>query len=158
MADAPATARDAPGALPASVLFVCTHNSIRSPMAEAMLKHLHGRRVFVDSVGVRPGELDPFAVVVMEEIGIDLARHRPKTLADLEDESFDLILTLSPEAHHRAVEMTRTMACDVDYWPTLDPTVIEGSRDVRLDAFRQVRDALFERIKRRFPPSIAPLV
>ncbi len=137
---------------PTSVLFACTQNAIRSPMAEAILKHFQGHRVFVDSAGVRSGELDPFAVSVMEELGIDLSRHRPKSFDDLEDDSFDLVVTLSPEAHHRAIEMTRTTAFDVEFWNTFDPTLIEGNRDTRLDAFRQVRDVLLQRIKERFPP------
>ena len=143
---------------PTSVLFVCTQNSIRSPMAESMLKHLQGHRIFVDSVGVRQGELDPFAVAAMAELGIDLSRHRSKTFEDLEDDSFDLVVTLSPEAHHRAIEMTRTMACDVEFWNTLDPTIVEGNRDTRMEAFRQVRDGLFEQIKERFPPTSGPSV
>jgi len=137
--------------LPGAVLFACTMNAQRSPMAEAILKHLHGRRVFVDSVGVHRGELDPFAVEVMEEIGIPIAGHRPKSFDDLQDSSFDVIVTLSPEAQHRAVEMTRTMACEVEFWPTLDAAIIEGSRDVRLEAYRQVRDQLMQRILERFP-------
>lgn len=141
---------------PTSVLFACTQNSIRSPMAEAILKHFQGHRIFVDSAGVRIGELDPFAVVVMEESGIDLSRHRPKAFDDLEDDSFDLVVTLSPEAHHRAIEMTRTTAFDVEFWNTFDPTLIEGNRDTRLQAFRQVRDALMQRIQDRFPPEQGP--
>lgn len=119
-------------------------------MAEGLLKHLLGRGVFVDSVGVRTGELDLFAVQVMDELGIDISRHRPKSFDELEDESFDQVITLSPEAQHRGVEMTRMMACDVFYWPTLDPSIIEGSRDTRLDAYRQVRDQLLARIKQHF--------
>lgn len=137
--------------LPAAVLFACTWNSIRSPMAEAILKHLHGHRVFIDSVGVRKGEIDPFAVAAMEEIGIDLSRHRSKAFTDLEDSSFDLIISLSPEAQHKAVEMTRTMACAVEFWNVFDPTAIEGGREARLDAYRLVRDDLMRRIKDRFP-------
>lgn len=133
------------------MLFACSMNSVRSPMAEAILKHLAGTRVYVDSAGVRPGELDPFAVAVMDEIGIDLARHRPKTFADLNDSSFDVVVSLAPEAHHRALEMTRTMAIDAEYWPTLDPTATVGSREQILDAYRSVRDGLFRRIKQRFP-------
>lgn len=135
---------------PTSVLFACTYNAIRSPMAEAMLKHLFPKRIFVDSVGVRTGELDPFAVGVMGEIGIDLSRHRPKTFDQLEDESFDLVITLSPEAHHRALEMTRTTACEVEFWKTMDPTLVDGSRDTLLAAFRDTRDALKAGIERRF--------
>lgn len=135
---------------PSAVLFACTQNAVRSPMAEGLVKHLLGRNVFVDSVGVRTGELDLFAVQVMDELGIDISRHRPKSFDELEDESFDQVITLSPEAQHRGVEMTRMMACDVFYWPTLDPSIIEGSRDTRLDAYRQVRDQLLARIKQHF--------
>ncbi len=124
-------------------------------MAEGLLKFLLGRRVFVDSAGIRPGQLDPFAVAVMDEIGIDIARHRPKGFDDLEDQSFDEVISLSPEAHHRAVEMTRMMACEATYWPTFDPSILEGSREARLDAYRQVRDQLTARIKAHF--SITPM-
>jgi protein-tyrosine-phosphatase len=140
--------------LPSSVLFACTFNSIRSPMAEALLKHLHGRHIYVDSVGVREAEIDPFAVAVMEEIGIDISRHRAKTFDDLEDTSFDLVVSLSPEAQHSAVELTRTMACDVEFWPMHDPTAVEGSREEILDAYRQVRDQLRRRLLVRFPMGV----
>jgi protein-tyrosine-phosphatase len=139
------------GEHPAAVLFACTMNAVRSPIAEALLKYLHGNRIYVDSVGARKGEIDPFAVAVMEEMGIDLSRHRSKSFADLQDTSFDLIVSLSPEAQHKAVEMTRAMACEVEFWNILDVTVVEGSREARLDAYRRVRDELFRRIKDRFP-------
>jgi protein-tyrosine-phosphatase len=137
--------------LPEAVLFACTRNAIRSPMAEALLKHFHGARIFVQSVGVRPGPVDPFAVAVMEEMGIDIARHRQRSFDDLEDDSFDLVISLSPEAQHRAVEMTRHMACEVEFWNTFDPSLVEGSREMRLEAYRDVRDALMQRILQRFP-------
>ena len=146
------------GELPGSVLFCCTQNALRSPMAEAMMKHLHGRRVFVDSVGVRTGPLDDFAVAVMDEIGIDITKHKPKSFEDLEDDSFDLIISLSPEAQHKAVDMTRALAAEVEFWNTFDPSVVEGSREVRLEAYRQVRDQLMRRLLQRFPPSGAPAV
>lgn len=143
---------------PGSVLFACTQNAIRSPMAEAIAKQLFGHRIYVDSVGVWAEEIDGFAVAVMDEIGIDISGHKPKSFDDLEDSSFDLIISLSPEAQHRAVEMTRTMACDVEFWPTLDPSIIDGSRETMLDAYRQVRDALMERIKQRFDTGPPPQV
>ena len=143
---------------PSAVLFCCTQNSIRSPMAEALLKYLHGTRIFVDSVGVRASEIDGFAIAAMDEIGIDLTKHRSKTFDDLEDTSFDLIISLSPEAQHSAVEMTRTMACEVEYWPTMDPSVVEGTREEMLDAYRDVRDTLLARIRERFPSSGAPQI
>ena len=143
---------------PSAVLFCCDHNSVRSPMAEGILKLLHGRRIFVDSAGLRAETPDPFAIAVMDEIGIDLTRHRPKSFDDLEDSSFDLIISLSPEAQHHAVEMTRAMACDVEFWNTLDPSIIEGSRETCLEAYRQVRDSLMKRIQERFPVPGGPTV
>ncbi len=127
-------------------------------MAEGLLKHLLGHRVYVDSVGVRAGEVDPFAVAVMEEIGIDVSKHRSKSFDQLEDTSFDLIVSLSPEAQHRAVELTRTMACEVEFWRVLDPSLIEGSRETRLHAYREVRDQLLRRIKERFGSDLKPVV
>jgi protein-tyrosine-phosphatase len=140
------------GGLPGAVLFACTMNAVRSPMAAAILRHLGGRSVYVESAGVRAGEPDPFVAVVMDEIGIDVTKHTPHTLADLHDTSFDLIITLSPEAHHQALELTRTMAVDVEYWPTLDATAMHGvgNREQILQAYRDVRDSLFRRIKLRF--------
>lgn len=145
--------------LPGAVLFACTMNAIRSPMAEAIMKHFHGTRVYVDSAGVRSaGEVDGFAVAVMEEIGIDISRHHAKTFDDLADSSFDYVITLSPEAQHRAVEMTRTMACEVLFWNTFDPSVLppDARREDRLAAYRQVRDQLVERIKEQFPLPLVP--
>ena len=147
-----------PQGLPSSVLFCCTFNAVRSPMAEAILKYLHGSQIFVDSVGVSADEVDGFVIAVMDEIGIDVTKHRAKTFDDLEDESFDLIISLSPEAQHKAVDMTRTMACDVEFWNTLDPTIVEGSREERLEAYRMVRDGLMRRIRERFPMTGAPQI
>ena len=147
-----------PSGLPGAVLFCCTQNAIRSPMAEGMLKQILGKKIYVDSVGVRKGELDPFAVAAMDEIGIDLSKHKPKTFDALEDSSFDLIISLSPEAQHKAVDMTRTMACDVEFWNTFDPSIVEGSREQRMDAYRDVRDGLMDRIRERFPIFGAPKI
>ena len=140
-------------ARPQAVLFACGLNSVRSPMAAALFRHMFGRTTYVGSAGVRRGELDPFAVAAMDEIGLDIAKHRPMTFEELEDWeglNFDLIVTLAPEAHHKAIELTRTVAADVEYWPTPDPTIQEGNREQRLDAYRQVRDQLMRRIKDRF--------
>ncbi len=145
-------------ATPSSVLFACTSNALRSPMAEAIAKHLFGHIVYVDSVGVRAGALDGFAVAVMDEIGIDLSAHKPKTFDDLEDAFFDLVVSLSPEAQHRAVEMTRTMACELEFWNTFDPSIAAGSRETVLDAYRGVRDGLMKRIEGRFEAAPSPSV
>jgi protein-tyrosine-phosphatase len=122
-------------------------------MAAALMRSLHGRRVFVDSVGLRPEPLDPFAVAVLDELGIDLSGHLPKSFEDLEDDYFDLVISLSPEAHHHAVELTRTSASEIEFWPLMDPTLVEGHREARLDAYRTLRDHLVERLRARFPPA-----
>jgi protein-tyrosine-phosphatase len=136
-----------------AVLFACGLNAVRSPMAAALFSQIFGRAIYVGSAGVRKGELDPFAVAVMDEIGLDISRHKPVTFEELEDWeglNFDLIVTLAPEAHHRALEITRTNAIDVEYWPTADPSAVEGSREQRLGAYREVRDQLLARIRQRF--------
>ena len=132
------------------MLFACTLNAVRSPMAAALLRHLTRGGIYIESAGVRAGDLDPLAVEVMGEIGLQIAKHKPRRFEDLEDGSFDLVITLSPEAQHKAVEMTRTAATRVEYWPTMDPTAVEGSREQRLMAYRTVRDQLLQRLKRRF--------
>jgi protein-tyrosine-phosphatase len=140
--------------LPGAILFACNLNRIRSPMAAGLMRRLFGPRVFVDSCGLRrdvDDGPDPFAVAVMDEVGVDLALHHAKTFADLEDESFDIVVSLAPEAHHRALEMGRRRAVEIAYWPTLDPTYVSGARDTMLDAYRDVRDALEARILERFP-------
>jgi protein-tyrosine-phosphatase len=122
-------------------------------MAAALFKQMFGRSTYVESVGVRKGELDPFAVAALDEIGLDIGRHRPRTFEELEEYeglNFDLIISLAPEAHHKAVGLTRTVAADVEYWPTPDPTVVAGNREQMLDAYRDVRDGLMKRIRERF--------
>ena len=136
--------------LPGAVLFACTMNAVRSPMAAAIMRHLFGKFVYVESAGARVGELDPFAVEVMDEIGIEIGKYKPKSFEDLEDGSFDLVITLSPEAQHKAFELTRTSAVEIEYWPTMDPTALEGSREQKLEAYRAVRDELLLRIRKRF--------
>ena len=137
-----------------SVLFMCNFNAVRSAAAEAIARAYFGRSTYVQSAGVRSGEpTDPFMVAALDEVGIDATRHRPRTVEQLEDWeglNFDLIITLSPEAHHRALALTHTIAADVEYWPTPDPTLLQdASREQRLDAYRDVRDGLVYRIKMR---------
>ena len=137
--------------LPQAILFVCRHNVIRSPMAEALMRLRHGKRVWTASCGVSPGEcIDLFAAEVMRELDVDLRKHWPRSFEDLDDVNFDLIITLAPEAHHRALEYTRTLAIDVEYWPTLDPSFATGSRTQRLDEYRSVRDQIDRKIAQRF--------
>ncbi|MDP6927117.1 MAG: low molecular weight phosphatase family protein [Rhodospirillales bacterium] len=137
--------------LPNAVLFFCTLNQIRSPMAEGILKHYHGQQIYVDSVGIHEGEIDGFMIEAMADIGIDVSLHKPKTFQELQDTSYDLVITLSPEAQHSALELTRWMSCEVEYWPTFNPSVVTGSRERRLDGYRQVRNELVGKIKNKFP-------
>jgi protein-tyrosine-phosphatase len=138
---------------PLAVLFACGMNAVRSPMAAGLFSQMVGRTTYVGSAGARKGEPDSFAVAVMAELDIDISWHKPVTFEELEENeglNFDLIITLAPEAHHRALELTRTSGAEVEYWPTADPTAVEGSREQRLDAYRQVRDQLLARIRVRF--------
>jgi protein-tyrosine-phosphatase len=146
---------------PGAVLFACNFNRVRSPMAEALLRRLAGDRIFVDSCGLKPTPdsfadpqepraIDPLVAEVMAEIGCDLSGYRTKTFDELLDDSFDLVISLTPESQHRAVEMARGRAAEIEYWPTQDPTLAEGSRQARLEAYRMTRDTLAQKIARRF--------
>ena len=98
---------------PRAVLFVCAFNSVRSPMAAALLRQMAPEGLAVASAGVRKDALDPFAIAAMAETGIDIAAHEPTTIDELEDLEgldFDLIVTLSPEAHHTALALTHRLA------------------------------------------------
>ncbi|WP_165899771.1 low molecular weight phosphatase family protein [Borborobacter arsenicus] len=129
---------------------MCGMNSVRSPMAELLARKILPAATFIASAGVRTGERDPFVDVVLAEEGLSLAERLPKTLEELEDDYFDLIVTLAPEAHHAALELTRSMAVEVEYWPTADPTTVTGTREQILAAYRDVRERLKARIDQRF--------
>ena len=137
--------------LPSSVLFCCTMNAIRSPMAAGIMRRFHGAQVFVDSVGVREGELDALMLEVMAEIGVDMRQHQPKTFRSLTDQSFDVIVALSPMAHAAAEQITRYMHCELRQWSVQDPSLVEGSRATRLAAYRATRDQLQQKILDLFP-------
>jgi protein-tyrosine-phosphatase len=144
----------AAGELPRSVLFVCTHNVIRSPMAAALMRLKFGPLVRVDSAGIRPGEeVSAMAAFVMDEVGADLSGVKPKPLeafAEDEEAPFDLLVTLSPEAHHRALDAIPKLGLACEYWPTFDPSLAEGSREQVLMEYQGVRDGLARRIGARF--------
>ncbi|WP_137390926.1 arsenate reductase ArsC [Rhodoligotrophos defluvii] len=146
------------GELPQAVLFACGHNAVRSPMAAGLMRHYYGHRVYVMSCGVHVGTLDPFAIAVMAELGIDISEHHPMSFDDLQDTMMDVVVSLTPEAHHQALELTRLLPVQVEYWPTLDPTLVSGGREQRLEAYRSVRDSLLARIRGRFPAPSAPVV
>ncbi len=138
------------GKLPSAVLFACTLNAIRSPMAAAIMHHHYGHKVYVASCGIAAGDPDPFVGMIMDEIGIDLKKHRPHSFEDLEDSAFDLLVTLSPEAKNKADNMSRTMAIKIENWSVFDPSQTEGSREQILDAYREVRDDIVKKVKLRF--------
>lgn len=143
----------APPDLPGAVLFACNFNRVRSPMALALTRMTYGDRIYLDSCGLRPDrsqEMDPFCAVVLDEVGADLKDHRPKGFDDLDDGSFDLVISLTPEAQHRAVELARGRAVEIEYWPVPDPTLVSGSRETVLEAYRATRDHLLDRIRKRF--------
>ena len=144
--------------MPASLLFACSENSVRSPMAEALAKRLYGQASYIDSVGVRASMVDGMAAAALDELGIDVHRHHAKTFDDVDPSSFDLSVTLSPEAHHQALEFTRGTAAEVEYWPVMDPSVVEGSREMRLSAYRSTRDQILARLKARFGAPSGPSV
>lgn len=144
-----------------AILFLCGMNSIRSPMAEAIARSRLPQGTYIASAGVRSGERDPFVDAVLDEIGLSLGRRQPQTLEELEDDFFDLVVTLAPEAHHTALEMTRSTAVDVVYWPMPDPTVATGTREQILDAYREVRDRIARMVEEhlvdgRIAPDTAP--
>lgn len=141
---------------PRAILFMCGMNSIRSPMAEVIAKQLVAPGIYIQSAGVRAGERDPFVDAVLDEAGLTLGKHKPRTLDEIEDDFFDLIITLTPEAHHAALELTRSNALDVVYWPTMDPTVATGTRDHILEAYREVREHLKKLISERLPQRPKP--
>ena len=143
----------APPGLPGAVLFACNFNRVRSPMALALTRMAYADRIYLDSCGLRPDrsqDQDPFCAAVLDEVGADLMGHRPKSFDDLDDGSFDLVISLTPEAQHRAVELARGRAVEIEYWPVPDPTLVSGSRETVLEAYRYTRDHLLDRIRKRF--------
>ncbi|MEO0682591.1 MAG: low molecular weight phosphatase family protein [Pseudomonadota bacterium] len=143
--------------LPGSVLFCCDHNAVRSPMAEGILKKLHGQRIYVQSAGVKHDmEIDGFTIAVCAEIGVELRKHRARSFLEMEAwgdqiQAFEKIIAMSPAAQRAALEYTRWFSIDVEYWPTLDPTGLGESREQKLESYRQTRDQILERMKGAFP-------
>lgn len=129
---------------------MCGMNIVRSPMAEQLARRVLPPSTFIASAGVRAGERDPFVDMVLGEEGLTLEEHQPRTIEELEDGYFELIVTLSPEAHHAALELTRYMAVDVEYWPMPDPTIVSGTRDQIMAAYRDLRERLRAKISARF--------
>ena len=146
--------------LPASVLFCCDQNAVRSPMAEGLMKRLYGTGTYVQSAGVwNDLEVDGFAVAVCQELGIELSRHRSRSFEEMREwgddlSAFDLIIALSPASQRQALELTRLFHLTVEYWAILDPTGLGESREERLSAYRLTRDQIKERMIQRFGPPL----
>lgn len=144
---------------PGSVLFCCDHNSVRSPMAEGIMKKLYGHDIYVQSAGVRHElEIDGFTIAVCQEIGVELSRHRVRSFDEMEQwgddmSGFDLVVALSPASQRKALEYTRFFSLDVIYWPIIDPTGLGQRRDEKLQAYRQARDQIMDHIQERFGPA-----
>jgi len=143
-------------ALPQSVLFCCDHNAVRSPMAEGIMKKLYGTDVYVQSAGVKGDmDIDGFAIAVCEEVGVELARHRTRSFDEMQEwgddlSSFDLVVALSPASQRHALELTRLYHLDVVYWPIMDPTGLVEGREAKLEAYRQTRDQITEKVTARW--------
>ena len=137
-----------------TVLFVCSMNSVRSPIAAALARQAFPGRVIARSVGVNGGKADAFVHEVMEEIGIDMSVHTPHILDELVANHFDLVITLSDDAPE-AVRRKGLEAGAVEEWQVADPSLVEGSRDVVLTAYRELRDGLRRRVRDRLEPLIS---
>lgn len=146
---------------PGSVLFCCDYNAVRSPMAEGLLKQRVGQSIYVQSAGVKNDlEIDGFSIAVCQEIGVELSKHRVRTIDEMMEwgddlESFDLIIALSPASQRRVLEFTRFASLEVEYWPIIDPTGLGETREEKLAAYRQARDQIRDRIAERFARSVA---
>lgn len=142
--------------LPQSVLFCCDHNSVRSPMAEGIMKKFYGTGTYVQSAGVHSDlEIDGFSIAVCKEMNVELSRHRSRSFDEMEEwgddlSSFDLVVALSPASQRRALDLTRFYHLDVEYWPIIDPTGLGETREAKLDSYRLARDQIVKRLVDRF--------
>ena len=138
-----------------AILFACNINAVRSAMAEAMIKVTYPGKIFADSCGVSPGNPDGFAIAVMEEIGINMNTHQPKSFDELDSAFYDVIISFSPEAHEAAVALTQSIDCETLYWPVDNLANLTGSRDERLRAYRHVRNMIQDKLEHYLGKPIA---
>ncbi len=131
--------------MPRRVLFLCTHNSARSQIAEALLRHLAGQRFEAHSAGTRPSQLDPLATAVMREIGIDMSGQRSKDVRDYAQQSIDCVITVCDQAREECPVFPATRL--QLHWSVPDPAAVEDGEASRLTAFRRIRDDLSARIR-----------
>jgi arsenate reductase len=131
---------------PRRVLILCTGNSARSQMAEGLLRHMASGRVQVESAGTRPSQVRPEAIAVLQEIGIDIRAHRSKHVDELSGERFDTVITVCDHANETCPIFPG--APERIHWSFPDPASVEGSDEIRLAAFRRVRDGLRDALAR----------
>jgi len=130
------------------VLFLCTENSCRSQMAEGILRHLMGNEFEVFSAGLRPSVVNPIAIKVMAEIGIDISGHRSKSVDEFQGMNFDFVITTCDAARETCPVFpgkSRHL-----HWGFNDPAEAKGSENEILSAFRKVRDEIKSRIQEDF--------
>lgn len=130
----------------APVLFLCNRNAIRSSMAAVLAGQLG---VAAESAGVTPGVADPLSDAALGEIGLAIPAG-PRDVETVRLGRFGLIVALSPQAQHRALELTRNLGTRMEYWAVADPSLVDGSREQRLAAYRAVRDDLLKKLQARF--------
>ena len=132
------------------VLFICVRNSSRSQMAEAFLKKLAGDRLEVESAGLEPGKLNPLAVEVMKEIGIDISQNKTKSVFDFykQGKDYDYLITVCDESQtQKCPVFPGTAAARRIHWSFDDPSSFQGAGDKKLAKTRLVRDAIKHRIE-----------
>ena len=130
------------------ILYVCTGNSIRSQMAEGLLRHLADDRFDVFSAGLMPSIVHPKAIEVMAEIGIDISRHKSKSILEYRDQSFDYLVTVCDSAKEMCPVFPNSKKSL--HWSIENPTDTIGTEDDILKSFRKVRDEIKERILKQF--------
>lgn len=140
-------------AKPNSILFVCQLNSVRSPMAEGLMRKHYTDIADIRSCGLAEGDLDDFMVTVMKEKGVDMSDHKALSLGELQDESFDVVIAFTYDAYQAAVAVFEDTNSQVELWALPDPG--QGSLDVRalLNNYRALRDNIEARLLRKFKDS-----
>ena len=127
------------------VLILCTGNSARSQMAEGILRHEAGDRFEVSSAGTNPGMVNPLAIKVMKEIGIDISDHYSKSVEEFTDQEFQYVITVCDKANENCPffpgQVRRV------HWSFEDPAAAEGDEETRSEVFRRVRDQIQRRLR-----------
>ena len=127
------------------VLFLCTGNSCRSQMAEGFLRHMAGDKFEVFSAGVKPTQVNPLAIKVMAEVGVDISKHRSKSAMEFLDQKFDYVITVCDNAKQTCPVFPGHY--EKMHWSLEDPAEAQGNEEERVAIFRRIRDEIEQRIK-----------